>query len=119
MKEILLFVITFIIIYLIYFIFVISRKKALLKWKNGKELTYLKKVYKIKIPKNRLKLIANVIALSNSFIVASTLSIVSIFKNFLFQMLIGFFVLCGLIVLIYHIIGKSFQKINRKENKHV
>ena len=44
MKEILLFVITFIIIYLIYFIFVISRKKSLLKCENGKELKYLKKV---------------------------------------------------------------------------
>ncbi len=113
MKELIIFIITFILIYLVYYLFVIKRKKTLLKWQNGKEMTYLKKIYKIKIKENNLKRIATIIALSNAFIVALTLSIISYLNNFLIQMLVGFIILSGLIILTYHIIGKHYQKKGR------
>ena len=113
MEELIIFFITFILIYLIYYIFVIHKNKTLLKWQNGKEMTYLKKVYKIKIKESNLKKIANVIALNNAFIVALTLSIISLLNNFVIQMLLGFVILSVLILLTYHIIGKYYQKRSR------
>ena len=112
MKEIIFFIVTFVFVYLVYYMFVINKKKSLEKWQNGKEMTYLKTVYKIKIID--LKKMANVIALSNAFIVATTISIVSIFNNFVSQMLIGFVVLIVLILGVYHIIGKYYQKKGKK-----
>lgn len=113
MKELIIFIITFILIYLIYYVFVIHKHKTLLKWQNGKEMTYLKKVYKIKIKESNLKKIANVIAFSNAFIVALALSIISLLNNFIIQMLLGFVILSVLILLTYHIIGKYYQKRSR------
>ena len=110
MKELIIFIVTFILIYLAYYLFVIKRKKSLLKWKNGKEMTYLTKIYKLKIEDNNLKKIAKIIALDNSFIVALTLFIISFLKNFFIQLILGFVILCGLILLTYHIIGKHYQK---------
>lgn len=115
MNKIILFLIAFIIIYLIYFIFVINRKKMLQKWVNGKEITYLKKVYKIKVKDINIKSLATTIALSNSFIVALTVTIVSFIKNFVLEMVIGFIVLCLLILVVYHILGKLYQKKYRKK----
>ena len=111
MKEIIFFIITFLIVYLIYYIFVIRKKKALEKWQNGKEMSYLKKVYKIKIV--NIKQMANVVAIANALIVATTVSIVSLFNNFISQMLMGFVILMGLILLIYHIIGRYYQKVSQ------
>ena len=108
MQEGLIFLVTFISIYIIYKVFVLSKEKALLKWEKVKEISYLKRVYKIK--KYNLKEVANNIALANSFIIAITVSIVSIFNNFVTQMLIGFVILISLTILIYHIIGKYYQK---------
>ena len=113
MEYLLIFVITFIFIYLVYYLFVIHKKKTLIKWQNGKEMTYLKKVYKIKIKESNLKTFAHIIALDNAFIVALTLTIISVLKNFIVQMLVGFIVLSILIILTYHIIGKYFQKKGR------
>ena len=112
MKEVLFFIITFLLVYLIYYLFVINKKKALEKWQTGKEMSYLKKVYKIKIV--NLKQMANVIALANAFIVATTVSVVSLFNNFVSQMLMGFTILICLIILVYHFIGKYYQKKGKK-----
>ena len=49
MKPVILFLIMFIVVFLIYYLFVIRRKKYLYKFINGKEVSYLKKVYKINI----------------------------------------------------------------------
>ena len=51
MKQIIIFVTIFIVVYLFYLIFVISRKKSLNKWKNGRELTLLKYRYKLNYDK--------------------------------------------------------------------
>ena len=110
MKSVIVFVVTFLIIYLVYLVFVINRKKSLANWQNGKEMRYLKSIYKLKIKKDNLKDIAYVVALTNSFIVATTVLIISLLNNFFIQMLAGFLILCVLIVISYHLIGKYYQK---------
>ena len=73
MKDILFSLIIFVIIYLIYFISVITKKSKLDKLMDGMEVTYLKKIYKLSLKKTNKKLIGNLIALTNSFIVSITI----------------------------------------------
>ena len=68
MKELILYLLTFIFAYLFYVIFVLCRKNVLNKFPNGKEMTYLKYKYNIKISEKNLKKISNIIFLANSFI---------------------------------------------------
>lgn len=116
MTQLKLFIIVFIIVYLFYFLFVINRKKILNKWKNGKEMTYLKYRYKINIDKINIKSLANVIGLSNAFIMALVVAIISLFDGFIIQMLVCLVLLIPFILFIYHIIGKYYQiKLRRKK----
>lgn len=110
MKQFILFILIFIIVYLFYFIFVICREKSLKKWKKGKELTYLKYRYKLNLDHINIKILANVVGLSNAFIIATVVTLISLFNNFIIQMLIGFISLFPLILIIYHIIGKYYQR---------
>lgn len=110
MKELILFGGTFIIVFLIYYLFVIRRKKYLDKFINGKEIGYLKKVYKIKLKDEDNRKIALLIALTNSFIISLVVSIVCFLNNILLQLLLGFVLVIGLILLCYHIIGKIYEK---------
>ncbi len=80
------------------------------KFVNGKEMKYLKYKYKLDYTKINTKRLANVVAISNAFIISSTVTIVSYFDNYILQMLIGFFILIFLILFIYHIIGIIYKK---------
>ena len=108
MKEIFLYLFIFILVYLFYIVFVYKRKNVFEKFSNGKEISYLKYKYKIKVNNSNIKKLAQVIFLSNSFILATTVSIVSLFNNLILEIIVGFAMLIILILLIYHIIGKSF-----------
>lgn len=114
MKQFIIFIIIFIIIYLFYLLFVITRKKSLNRWKNGKEMTYLKYRYKLNLDKINIKPLAHIIGLSNALIISSVVTLISLFDKFFIQMLVGFLTLIPLILIIYHIIGKHYQKKMRR-----
>ncbi len=111
--KLLIFLTTFVFVFLIYYLFVIRRKKYLDKFINGKEVFYLKKVYKLKIKEEDNKKIAILIALTNSFIIALTIFVVSFIKNFFIQMLVGFALVMVLIIVSYYVIGKILKKNGR------
>ena len=110
MFDIILCLLTFIFVFLIYYLFVIRRKKYLDKYMNGKEIYYLKKVYNVKINDKNKKRIALSVAFVNSFIIAVATSILLFVKNFILQLLLGFVVVIVLILLCYHIIGKIYGR---------
>jgi len=110
MKNLIIFILLFIIVYLFYLFFLIKRKKELKKFEKGKEFTYLKIVYKLDYSKINIKSLANAIALANSFILASTAMIISFFDKFIISMLVGFLMLIPLILIVYHIVGLIYKK---------
>lgn len=114
MDYIVFFVISFLLVYFIYFVFVIRRKKALKKLKTSLEVRYLTLRYKIDIEKMDLKYLAKKIALCNTFIVTIAFMIILFVKNFILKMLVGFVVLFPLILIGYYILGKVLKK---KEGK--
>jgi len=110
MKELILYLTIFINAYLFYIIFVLCRKNVLKKFPNGKEMTYLKYKYDIKVNDKNLKKIANIIFLTNSFILATTVYVVCLFDNFFIELAVGIITLIILIVVLYHLIGTYFKK---------
>ncbi len=108
MKDLLLYLITFIISYLFYFIFVLSRKNILKKFPEGKEMQYLKYRYKVKITDKNLKKIANKVCLANSFILSTTVYVVCLFDKLIIEISVGLITLLVLVLVIYHLIGTYY-----------
>ena len=90
MKELIFYIVLFIICYLFYIIFVYKRKNVFDKFKDGKEIKYLKIRYKIKVNDKNINKLSNVIFITNSFIISSTVLIISLVKSLLLQVLISF-----------------------------
>ena len=110
MKELVLYLITFILVYLFYVIFVLCRKNVLKKIPNGKEMTYLKLKYGIKVNDSNLKKIANLIFLVNSFILATAVYVVCLFNNLFIEIVVGVVTLILLILVFYHLLGTYLKK---------
>ena len=118
MKELIFYLVTFILIYLFYLIFVLNRKNVLKKFVEGKEIRYLKYRYKIKVNDNNLKKIANIVFLANSFILATTVYVVCLFDNLFIELIVGVATLIILILGVYHLIGTYYKK-KQGGKKHV
>ncbi len=117
MKEMLFYGIVFIILYLSYVLFVIIRKKKLTQFRNNTYVKYLENVYHLDMSTISIKGLAHVIALANATIITVTLCVVGMTNNLLLKMLLAFAVLIPFQLLVYHIIGKSYQiKHKRKED---
>ena len=110
MKELILYLITFVLAYLFYVVFVLCRKNVLKKISDGKEMTYLKIKYGIKVNDSNLKKIANLIFLVNSFILATTVYVVCLFESLILEIVVGVITLILLILVFYHLLGTYLQK---------
>lgn len=110
MRDLLLYLFTFVIAYLFYLIFVISRKSVLKKFPEGKEVKYLQYKYKVKVTDKNLKSLANIICLTNSFILSTTVYVVCLFDNLFLEILVGGITLLSLILLLYHLIGIYYRR---------
>ena len=110
MKELLFYLIMFILVYLFYVIFVLCRKNVLKKFPDGKEIKYLKFKYGIKVNDKNIKKIANTIFLANSFILSTTVFVVCLFDNLILEIIVGVITLLVLILGIYHLIGIYYKK---------
>ncbi len=108
------FIVVFLITYLFYLFFVILRKNKVSKIKNCTESLFLKKRFKLKMDKISDKKLANIIAITNASIIATTFCIIEFVENYILKIMFIFVTLMVLIFAIYTIIGKILQK---KEGK--
>lgn len=116
MQNIMISIIVFIIIYLLYIITVISRKKKLEQFKNNTYVKYLENIYHIDMKNINIKKLAHIIALTNSAIIAITLCLVSITDSIILICLLALATLIPLQLFFYHIIGKYYQKKQRSDH---
>ena len=114
MNYILTFTLSFIIIYLTYFIVIINRKKGLESFKKGKQLDFFIKTYKLDKSKLNIKKFANSLSLTNSLIMALTLSILELVDNLIIKLILCVIILTALMVIMYNYLGKTYKK---KEGK--
>ena len=115
MEEIIFYIITMVVLFLLYYIFVIRNKKRLEKFSKNTYVSYLVGVYKLDKEKINQKQLAMAIIMVNSFIIANAVLIVGFINNLILKFILGFIVLIPLQLLMYHIIGKTFQKRFRRE----
>ena len=108
-KELELFVFTFLIVYIFYLLFVLFRKNVLKKFPNSVSAMYLKNRYNVKITDKNIKKIAHAVYLANSLILSITVSIVCYFKSFIIGLLVCIVPLILMILVFYHIIGSIFK----------
>ena len=101
---------TFILVYLVYLFLIVLRKKKVKKYQNSTEVKFLVNRYNINIKKINLKKLANLLALTNSFIIAVTILAVSYINGFILKLMVGFIVLFPMILIFYSIIGKQLSK---------
>ena len=110
MKELIFYLIIFVLVYLFYVVFVLSRKNVLKNFPNGKEMRYLKYRYGIKVNDKNIKKIANAVFLANSFILSTTVFVVCLFNNLIIEVVVGFVTLIVLMLGLYHLIGTYYKK---------
>lgn len=114
MKCLLIFIISFLIIYLVYFLIVVRRKKGIEAFKKGKQVLFFKNAYKLDLDKLNYNKFANSLALTNAFIIAFTVTVIEFIDGYIIKLLIGFVILIPLILICYYILGKIYKK---KEGK--
>ncbi len=110
MEELILYVITLLFVYLIYFLLVIKSKRRKNKLFESTEVKYLMAVYKIKKEALDTKSFPHVIAFANAFIITTALTIVLYLNNIILQFVLGLVLMIILNITIYHIIGKTYGK---------
>lgn len=112
------FLLAFTVVYLIYFFAIIIRKKGKDKLKDSIEVKCLKNKFKLNLDLININMLSHIIALSNSFIIALTVTLISFIENLILKMLVGFILLIILEMLIYSLIGNYF-KCKERGNKNV
>lgn len=116
-----LFVASFCLVYVVYFVFIIARRKSLEKLKKSKSMDYFKQVYKINPEKINVKEFANLLGLANAFIIALIVTLVEVFDNVLLKLGVAAIIMIPTIYLVYSFIGRYYAKdknnlINKKKD---
>lgn len=114
MKYIIMFVVSFLVVYLAYLFTVILNKKKLKKFETSNQALYFTKKYKIKVSDKNVKLLANLVALSNAFIISTTLIVIDLVPNYILKVLVAFVIIIPLILVLYHIVGLVMLKRGNK-----
>ena len=111
LRELILFSISFIVMFLIYEILIFRLSKKLLgKETELIEASYLEKKYKLDMGKVSYKGLRNTIAFVSSFDIALIVSIIANINNFILEILVGFISMVGIILISYHIVYLVYKK---------
>ena len=112
------FIISYILVYLIYELFVIRKENALNKMKKSKDVLILSRLSDLDIEKVNFKKLVRLLALTNAFIISSMSTLVlllnKIITNFYIWIIVGcvlsLVVLIPLIMICYKLVGKKIKK---------
>lgn len=111
MEEVILFFMSYIFIFICYqIIFIRPLKKKTKKNKELLEVKYLITRYNLDIDKVNYKQLLQICALTSSFDMALTVSLIFLSDNLLMELLIGFISICILILLSYKLVYLFYKK---------
>ena len=123
MEELLLFMMSFVLIFVLYQIFIIlPAKKRIKSGNNTKELLevkYLENIYKIDLKKIKYEQLIQICALVSSFDISLAVTFVCMVDRLLLELLVGFLSVIILIVVSYHLVYLFYKKKGMiKNGKH-
>ncbi|MBR6136864.1 MAG: hypothetical protein IKQ06_01765 [Bacilli bacterium] len=128
MDELILFFLTFLLLFMIYQIFLIGplKEENLEKRKNKKksdkellEIKYLKSKYDLDFNKIKRNQLLQLCAITSSLDMAIAVTVVAFIKSFLWEIVVGFVVVVSLIYISYYLIYLFYKKKGMVKNgKH-
>ena len=110
MEELIMYVLIFLLSLISYYLFILRSDKKIEKYKKSSEIVYLVSKYKIDLKKVNAKKLSILLAVTNSFIFATTVLISSLFSAWVLKVFVGLSVLIPLILIFYHLIGTHYNK---------
>ena len=115
MEELILFGLTYLFVFIIYQIFIIgpAKKRKKKKVKNDKEVfevKYLVTKYKLDLEKISYNQLIQICALVSSLDISIAVTIMTLTKNFILEMLLGFGSIFILIFISYHMVYLFYKK---------
>lgn len=114
MQEIILFLLSYIFIFMIYEVFVVARaKKNEKKKKDDKqpmEVKYLVNRYKFNLKKINYHKLLHVVALVSSFDIALIVSLAMLTNNYILEILIILVLVVPVILISYHLVYLVYKK---------
>ena len=118
MREFILFILSFLLVLVLYEFLIVRRAKKRIDKKTKQEktskepleVTYLKTRYKLDMEKIDYSKLLQVIAFTSSFDIALIVSVIAYLNNFILEIILGFFLTIGIILLSYHLIYLFYKK---------
>ena len=118
MREVILFILSFLLVLVLYEFLIVRRAKKRIDKKTKQEkmakepleVTYLKTRYKLDMEKIDYSKLLQVIAFTSSFDIALIVSVIAYLNNFILEIILGFFLTIGIILLSYHLIYLFYKK---------
>ncbi len=110
MTEVMVFLLTFVVVFLIYELILVRKYKKGKSDKRPVEVTYLLNRYNLNLKKVNYKKLLNIVSLVSSFDIAVVVTVMGLTDNFLLEILIGCFLTIILILSSYSIVGKIYKK---------
>lgn len=109
MHYIYLFLFSFCLVYIIYYLFIVMRKKSLEKLRKSKSMDYFKQLYKIDPKKVDIKKFANHFGMANAFIISFVITVIEFFDSMIIKLLVALLLIIPVIYFTYGILGKHYQ----------
>lgn len=110
MKEIILFLLTYLFIFLIYQVFIIRKAKRKNSKKRPMEVNYLINKYHIDIKKINYKKLLLIISLVSSLDISILVTLVLIFDSYFLKIIVALLLVIPIIVISYYFIGSYYRK---------
>ena len=110
MKEFILFLLSYLFIFLGYQLFVVKPAKKNKKKKQPTEIKYLISKYNLDMKKIEYNQLLQLVALVSSFDIALVCSLIMIPNNFIIRLLVGLISIIVLILVSYHLIYLFYKK---------
>ena len=109
-QELILFLLSFIFIFLLYQLIIVRRAKRKNKTKEPFEVTYLVGKYNLDLKKVNYKKLLRVISLVSSLDIALVVTLILLFDNFLVEVVVGFIATLIIIITSYHLVYLGYKK---------
>ena len=110
MQEFIIFLLSYLVIFLVYQLFVVKPAKKNKKKKQPTEIKYLVAKYNLDMKKIEYNQLLQIIALVSSFDIALVCSLIMIPTNFFVRLLVGFFSIIIIILVSYHLVYLFYKK---------
>lgn len=110
MQEVVLFLMTYILIFFIYQIFIVRKAKRKNSKKRPMEVNYLLSKYHLDLKKIDYKRLLLIVSLVSSLDISIIVTLVLIFDSYFVKFLVALLLVIPIIIVSYHFIGKYYQK---------